>query len=278
MKLVRRSLLPLMVCVLALGLASQAVASTVATTRGQSCASAGESFSCLGTVTAVDPVAGTITVTVRHATLALQGSVGQSLTLTVTSGSTLSTYVRGAKTTVKLADVPKGDLIAAGGMIDATNPAVLVYTVGSAVVWQPAPDARFLCRGTVSSVDPQTDALAVTVGRGSLGLSGSGGKNITIDLAANARIFVATHRRWSSVTATDITAGDIVTILGVRRLQRPRRAGLHRLVRPGVSRRAGQRIDLVCLRRPGLLGRPEGGPGHRHRHQRHTRRAHRDRQ
>ena len=214
MKLVRRSLLPLMVCVLALGLASQAVASTVATTRGQSCASAGESFSCLGTVTAVDPVAGTITVTVRHATLALQGSVGQSLTLTVTSGSTLSTYVRGAKTTVKLADVPKGDLIAAGGMIDATNPAVLVYTVGSAVVWQPAPDARFLCRGTVSSVDPQTDALAVTVGRGSLGLSGSGGKNITIDLAANARIFVATHRRWSSVTATDITAGDIVTILG----------------------------------------------------------------
>jgi hypothetical protein len=214
MKLVRRSLLPLAVCVLALGLASQAVASTAASTRGQGYAAAGQSFSCLGTVMAVDPVAGTITLTVRHATVALQGSVGQSLKLTVTSGSALSTYVKGVKTAIALAGVPKGDLIAACGTIDATDPAVLLYAVGTAVVWQPAADYRFQCQGTVSSVDLQADSLAVTVGRGSWGLCGSLGKNVTIDLAAKARIFVATHRRWSSATAADITAGDVVTIVG----------------------------------------------------------------
>ncbi len=214
MKLVRRSLLPLVVCVLALGLASQATASPAPATHVQSCDAAAQSFSCVGTVKAVDTTAGTITVTVRHATVALQGSIGQSLKLTVTSGSVLSTYAGSVKTAVALAGVSRDELIAACGTIDAGDPATLVYTVGTAVVWQPAPRYRFLCQGSVSAVDLQADALVVTVGHGSQGLSGSLGKNVTFDLAASARIFVTANRRWSSATIADLTAGDLVTIVG----------------------------------------------------------------
>ena len=90
MKLMRRSLVPLLLCVLALLLASQAVAGPTTASRDQGLGAAGQSFSCLGSVTAVDPGAGTITLTVNHATIALQGSIGQSLTLTVTADGAIT--------------------------------------------------------------------------------------------------------------------------------------------------------------------------------------------
>jgi hypothetical protein len=214
MKLMKRSLLPLLVCVLALGLASQAVAGPAATSRGQAFCPAGQSFSCLGGVTAVDPVAGTITVTVRHASVALRGSVGQSLTLTVTGDSAIATLAHRVRTAVSLADVPTGDLLATSGTIDASDPAAPVYTVVKAVVWPPAAHARFLCVGTVSSVDPQANALVVHVRHGSVGLRGSLGKDVTIDLASSTKIFVAREHRFGTATSSDITAGDRVVIHG----------------------------------------------------------------
>jgi hypothetical protein len=214
MKLMRRSLVPLLFCILALLLASQAVAGPTTASRDQGLGAAGQSFSCLGSVTAVDPGAGTITVAVKHATIALQGSIGQSLTLTVTANSVISTFAHGARTAVKLADVPAGDRLAVSGTIDATDPATPVYTVVKAVVWTPADNARFLCQGTVSSVDLQADALVVHVGHGSMGLRASLGKDVTIDLASGARIFVAKGRRLTTAANSDITAGDDVVIVG----------------------------------------------------------------
>ena len=214
MKLMRRSLVPLLLCVLALLLASQAVAGPTTASRDQGLGAAGQSFSCLGSVTAVDPGAGTITVAVKHATIALQGSIGQSLTLTVTADSVISTFVHGARTAVTLANVPAGDRLAVSGTIDATDPATPVYTVVKAVVWTPADNARFLCQGTVSSVDLQADALIVHVGHGSMGLRASLGKDVTIDLASGARIFVAKGRRLTTAASGDITAGDDVVIVG----------------------------------------------------------------
>ena len=212
MKLMRRSLVPLLLCVLALLLASQAVAGPTTASRDQRLGAAGQSFSCLGSITAVDPGAGKITVAVKHATIALQGSIGQSLTLTVTADSVISTFRRGARTAVKLADVPAGDRLAVSGTIDATDPATPVYTVVKAVVWTPADNARFLCQGVVSTVDLQADALVVHVCRGSIGLRSSLGKDITIDLASDARIFVA--KGLTTAASSDITAGDGVVIVG----------------------------------------------------------------
>jgi len=214
MKLMRRSLVPLLLCVLALLLASQAVAGPATASRDQRLGAAGQSFSCLGSVTAVDPGADTITLTVNHATIALQGSIGQSLTLTVTADSVISTFAHGTRTAVTLAGVPVGDRLAVSGTIDATDPAAPVYTVVKAVAWAPADNARFLCQGTVTSVDLQADALVVHVGNGSVGLHASLGKNVTIDLASGARIFVANGRRLTTAASGDITAGDDVVIVG----------------------------------------------------------------
>ena len=214
MKLMKRSLLPLLFCVLALFLASQAMAGPATTSRGQGLGAAGQSFSCLGRVTAVAPGAGTITVTVKHATIALQGSIGQSLTLTVSADSVISTFRRGAKTAVTLADVPTGDRLAVSGTIDATAPAAPLYTVVKAVVWTPRDSARFLCQGTVSSVDLQANALVVHVCQGSIGLRASLGKDVTIDLASSTRIFVAKGRRLTTAASSDITAGDHVVVIG----------------------------------------------------------------
>ena len=214
MRSVRRLVLPVLLCALALGLVSQAQARAAATSRGPSPAAAGQTFTCLGRTTAVDQTAGTITDTVKRASLALQGSVGQSLTLTVTPDSVLAKRVHGAQTAVTLAEVSTGELLAASGTIDTTDPAAPVYDVARALLWHPAARAWFLCRGTVSAVDLQADALVVRVGRGSAGLRGSAGKDLTIEMAADTKIFVAHGRLLGTAAIGDITAGDRVTILG----------------------------------------------------------------
>jgi len=210
MRTMRRLLLPLLVCALALGLTGQALADPAPSPTP----SPGlQSFSCLGRITTVDQAAGTITVTVKHASLALQGSVGQSLTLTVTADSAISAVSRCAKSTVALADVPVGDMLVAHGTIDATGSST-VYDIGTACVWRPFLYTRFLCLGTVSSVDLQASALVVHVSHGSCGMRGSIGKDVTIYVPASARIF-AVHHRFATVTSSGaITAGDRVCIGG----------------------------------------------------------------
>ena len=206
MKFTKR-LLPIVVaCVLALGLASQALAAPTPSASHQA-------FTCLGKVSSASSSG--VTITVERASLALQGSLGQSLTLTATNSSVLSLVSHGSRTPVAAAAVPVGDLVAASGAIDVTTgPGTTLYDITRAVVWQPRAQTHFLCRGTVSSVVLQPQELVVTVARGSLGLRGSQGAAVTIDVPANVKILAQQGRRPAATTFNQITAGDRVTITG----------------------------------------------------------------
>ncbi len=197
---------------LTLSLAAQAFAAPLPA-RSPVATPGAQPFTCLGKVTAVDAVSGTVTVTVKHASLALQGSLGQSLTLTVRSDSKLTTMHRGARKALALADVPVGALLAARGAIDASSGAP-VYDIGAACVWMPSYHTRFLCEGAVSSVDLQGGTLVVHVARGSSGLRGSLGKDITIDVPASAKIVALRRRAAAPTTIDQITVGDRVVIVG----------------------------------------------------------------
>jgi hypothetical protein len=172
-----------------------------------------QAFTCLGKVPATDEAAGTITMTVKCASTALQGSVGQSLTLTVTSGSVLTAISRSPKAPIALADVPVGDMIAVRGTIEpGSDPAVCDVT--RAALWRPCFRARFLCLGSVSSVDLQANALVVHVARGSVGLRDVVGTDTTMLVPAQARIFVVNGHRAAAATIGQVTAGDRVCIGG----------------------------------------------------------------
>ena len=164
-----------------------------------------------GKVTAT--TSSSVTITVRHASCALQGSLGQSLTLTVNDQSVLTELAKGTKTAVGAADLPTGDLIMARGTIDATA-TPLAYDVSTARVWRPRFHTRFLCVGEVSSVNLDPAYLVVTVARGSLGLPRYLHKSITIDVPSSAPVVCQQRGRASATTFDEITVGDRVWIAG----------------------------------------------------------------
>lgn len=204
MRHVRRLLLIGCVLAVVLGPAGRALAAPAPTAQA---------FTCLGKVAATDQATGTITIAVKRASTALQGSVGQGLTLTVTSDSVLTAISRSPKVPIALADVPVGDMMAVKGTIEpGSDPAVCDVT--RAALWQPCFRARFLCLGSVSSVDLQAHALVVRVARGSSGLRTVAGADATIFVPAQARILVLHGRGVSAAAIGQITAGDRVCIAG----------------------------------------------------------------
>ena len=208
MKLAKRLLPLVFVCALALAFATQALADPTPST-GPSATP--QSFTCLGRVTATTP--SSVTVTVRRASCALQGSLSQSLTLAATDQSVISELVQGAKTQVSATDLPTGDFIVVRGTIDAstTPPA---YDITTACAWQARFHTRFLCVGQVSSVNLDPAYLVVTVGARSLGLPRFLHKQITIDVPSSAAIFCLQRGAVSGTTFDQITAGDRVWIAG----------------------------------------------------------------
>ena len=210
MRLSRRLLPFVVVGVLALAFASQALADQ---TPAPSPSPSGtpQGFTCLGRVTAT--TSSSVTVTVKHASCALQGSLGQSLTLTVTGQSVLTELAKGTKTQVSAANVPTGDLILARGTIDA-GATPLAYDITEACVWQPRFHTRFLCAGTVSSVNLDPAYLVVTVARGSLGLRRYLHQDITIYVPSGVPIFSLQRGAASATTFDQITVGDRVRIAG----------------------------------------------------------------
>ncbi len=173
-----------------------------------------QAFTCLGAVTAVAPSTGSVTIAVSRASLALQGSLGQRLTLAVTSTSSLTAISHGVKTQTTLAGVAVGELLSVSGTIDATNPAALVYDIGKACAWRPSFTTAFLCQGTVSSVDLQTGALLVHVARGSSSVCDRTGATVTVDVPGGAKIFVLQGRLATATTICGLTAGDNVYVTG----------------------------------------------------------------
>jgi len=208
----KKLLIVIFAAMLALGLASQALADPAPSPTP---APATQAFTCLGKVTAVDQTAATISVTVKRASLALQGSLGQSLTLNVTATSALSRFSDHTRCATTLAGVAVGDMLVASGTIDVTTtPGTTLYDISKACVWQPRAQTRFLCIGSVTSVDLQGNDLVVRVARGSLGLRGFVRKDVTIDLPATAKIFVLQRGQASATTIDQITVGDRVWIGG----------------------------------------------------------------
>ena len=178
-------------------------------------ATATQSFTCLGTVVAARQ--GGLTVTVRHASLALQGALGERLDLTATSKSTFTVIANGRAKAVSAASVPVGDEVVVQGTVDASSvPGTTLFDVTTATVWKPQVLNGFVCVGTVTSVCPQPGALClvVTVGRGSTGMGCSTGSSVTIDVPASAGIYVLQHRIATTTTFSDLTAGDVVQIGG----------------------------------------------------------------
>ncbi len=209
MRFTKRMFPIVLVFVLALCLASQALADPAPT---PSPSSTPQTFTCLGKVTAT--TANTVTITVKRASCALQGSLGQSLTLNVTDSSVLTALSQGHKTPVAATDVPAGDLLQATGTIDASS-TPLAYDISKACVWQPRFKSRFLCLGTVTSVTLDPASLTVSVARGSLGLRGFCHKDITIDVPDGAKVFAVQRRSVVATTFGQITTGDRVWITGV---------------------------------------------------------------
>jgi hypothetical protein len=208
----KKLLIVIFAAVLALCLASQALADP---TPSPTPTPATQAFTCLGKVTAIDQTAGTISVTVKRASLALQGSLGQSLTLNVTATSALSRFSAHTKCATTLADVAVGNLLVASGATDVTTtPGTTLYDITKACVWQPRAQTRFLCLGAVTSVDLQGNDLVVCVARGSLGLRGFVRKDVTIELPTTAKIFVLQGGQATATTIDQITVGDRVVIRG----------------------------------------------------------------
>ncbi len=199
--------LALSLCLAPGALADPTLAATTAPPSAQA-------FTCLGAVTAVVPSTGAVTINVSRASLALQGSLGQRLTLMVTRASSLKAISHGVKTRTTLAGVAVGELLSVSGTIDATNPAALVYDIGKACAWKPSFTTAFVCRGAVSSVDLQADALAVQVASGSSSVCGRAGATVTVDVPGGARIFVLQDLLATATTIGGLTAGDKVYVTG----------------------------------------------------------------
>lgn len=203
MRHVRRLLLIGCTLALVLGPAGRALADTP---------SAAQAYSCLGKIAATDQTAGTISITVIRASTALQGSIGQSLTLTVTRESVLTAISRSPKLPVVLDTVPVGDMLAVRGTIaPGSEPAV--FDISRASLWQPGYRARFLCVGTVSSIDLQSGALVVRLEHGSSGLADAGA-SATIVVPSSARVFVTRGHTTTPGSIGQLTAGDRVGIVG----------------------------------------------------------------
>jgi len=203
MRHARRLLLIACALAVVLGPAGRALATTPAP----------QGFTCLGKVVATDTASGTVTITVKRASTALQGSIGQTLTLTLTSESVLSAVSRSPKVPIHPADIPIGDMMAVRGTIEpGSDPAVC--DVSRAALWKPCFQARFLCFGTVSSVDLQAGALVVRVAHGSYGLRDVAGTDQAFLVPAQARISVVQQCGISAATIGQITAGDRVCIAG----------------------------------------------------------------
>lgn len=95
-------------------------------------------FALRGVVQGPGPSAGTLSVTLTCGTRAVRTDVGADLTLATTASSVVRTLTGGVVSTLPVTDVAAGESIAVTGTIDRSVPAVPVFEIGSAFVWQTA--------------------------------------------------------------------------------------------------------------------------------------------
>ena len=95
-------------------------------------------FNLVGTLTAVDATAGTITVKVKAGTKTVRAWRGAELTMPVDPAARIRLVTADGVKTVKLADLPTDARVKVRGRIDRTDPKAPVFTARVVKVKAPA--------------------------------------------------------------------------------------------------------------------------------------------
>lgn len=161
-------------------------------------------FACVGSVTATDTNAGTLTMTVDHGSGGLSGP----LIAKITSDTKLFSLGGFEKTPITLGDIKVGDQVAIRGTIDASS-GTPVYTATVVCVRGPR-GLSFACVGSVTQTDTSADALTVAVDHGTAQLSDTLTANITSDTA----LYLLGDQQKTAITMADIHVGDQVAMVG----------------------------------------------------------------
>jgi hypothetical protein len=90
-------------------------------------------FAARGPVTAVDPTANTLTMTV-NASFGLRPFIGDQVTLSLANGGVVVKIENGVLTQLTLADVKVGDRVFAIGMVDNSDPAGMAFRAEEVII------------------------------------------------------------------------------------------------------------------------------------------------
>jgi hypothetical protein len=167
-------------------------------------------FSVTGKVTAVDTTASTVSIKVWTGSVGIKRYHGKVMTLTIQPKAKILNLADGTYTPIALADVKVGAHMAAQGVIDRSQPNVIVYRVRRFVVhstW------AFAARGPVTATNSIANTLTMTI-NASFGLKPFVGDNVTLSVAG-AAIVKIDNGVITQLTLADVKAGDRVFAIGI---------------------------------------------------------------
>jgi hypothetical protein len=167
-------------------------------------------FSVTGKVTAVDTGASTVSIKVWTGSVGIKRYHGKIMTLTIQPKAKILDLADGTYTPITLADIKVGAHMAAQGVIDRSQPNVIVYRVRRFVVhskW------AFAARGPVTATDAVGNTVTMTV-NASFGLNPFIGDQVTLSLAG-AAIVKIDNGVITQLTLADVKVGDRVFAIGM---------------------------------------------------------------
>lgn len=97
-------------------------------------------FNLVGTVTAVDATAGTVTIKVKAGTRTVRAFRGTEASMSVAADAKVRLLTEDEAVAIALAEVPVGAKVKARGTIDRTDPEAFVFTVRDLKVKAPPAD------------------------------------------------------------------------------------------------------------------------------------------
>lgn len=167
-------------------------------------------FSVTGKVTAIDTTANTVDIKVWTGSVGIKRYGGKIMTLAVQPKATILNLADGTYTPIALADVKVGAHMAAQGVIDRSQPNVIVYRVRRFVVhstW------AFASRGPVTVTDATLKTLTMAI-NASFGLNPFVGTQVTLSVAT-AAIVKIDNGVITQLTLADVKSGDRVFAIGM---------------------------------------------------------------
>jgi 5-hydroxyisourate hydrolase-like protein (transthyretin family) len=161
-------------------------------------------FGLVGTVTAVDADAGTLSVAVDEASGGLTGTID----ILVTADTRIvrgSHEGRGCDDELTLDDVTVGDGVGVWGTIDSSS-GKAVYTADKVCLRVP----RFGLVGAVTAVDGVKGLVTVAIGHASGELSGS----IDVAVTGDTELYAVADHERTPITLADVAVDDEVAVFG----------------------------------------------------------------